>query len=121
MGLALRQQDPPLATRWRPSLGGYTESLAEFWQSLGGKGVFRPPGLKNFPPLPSSPCGEDFDELSELLPRSFGQLLGVEEVRVASQQPPSHRPLISLQRAGVAQTMPTIGASHEQPTLSLKL
>ena len=40
---------------------------------------------------------------------------------VVSQQRPTHRPLISSQRRGVAQTLSTIpGASHEQPTLSLK-
>jgi hypothetical protein len=39
-----------------------------------------------------------------------------------SQQPPSHRPLISLQRGRVAQTIESIpGASHEQPTSSLTL
>jgi hypothetical protein len=39
----------------------------------------------------------------------------------SSQQRPSHWPLISSQRRRVAQTMPTTpGASHEQPTLSLK-
>jgi hypothetical protein len=41
---------------------------------------------------------------------------------LASQQRPSHRPLISSHRRGVAQTMPTIpGASHEQPTLSFEV
>jgi hypothetical protein len=40
----------------------------------------------------------------------------------SSQQRPSHWPLISSQRRGVAQTMPTIpGASHEQPTLSFEM